>query len=412
MRLLHTSDWHLGQSLHQFDRTAEHQHFLRWLVETLDQQRIDVLLVAGDIFDNANPSTSAQALLNQFLTEARRRVPHLQIVLTAGNHDSPGRLDALSPLLNWIDATVVGSLPYGKTGHDWSRCVLPLRNRQGDPAAWCIALPFLRPTDLPAQPQTEQPYLEGMQRIYQEAIAYARAQSAPGQALIAMGHCHVRGGQTSEHSERNLLIGGAEALPTSLFPADLAYVALGHLHLAQQLDQNPSRRYSGSPLPLSFAETHYPHQVVCIELDGANVKSIDTLAVPRHVELLRLPSQAAPLADVLRQLESLQPSALAPEQWPYLLVRVLLTEPEPHLRQQIEQALSGKPVRLARIEVSYQQTDLFAAPLHHSLDDLVALQPQDFFERLYQHHYGETVPEPLLNAFNSLVLQLSHKDSA
>src|SRR5690606_1090733 len=293
---------------------------------------------------------------------------------TAGNHDSPGRLDALSPLLNWIDASVVGSLPAGKTGPDWSRCVLPLRNRDGKLAAWCVALPFLRPTDLPVPTEAEQPYLDGMRHLYQQAIAYAREQAGPGQALIAMGHCHVRGGQTSEHSERNLLIGGAEALPASLFPADLAYVALGHLHLAQQLDGNPSRRYSGSPLPLSFAETHYPHQVVCIELDGADVKSIESLAVPRHVELLRLPRHAAPLAEVLQQLESLQASPLEPDQWPYVLVRVLLTEPEPHLRQQIEQALSDKPVRLARIEVSYQQADPSAAPVHHSLDDLVALQ--------------------------------------
>src|SRR5690606_10747981 len=225
MRLLHTSDWHLGQSLHQFDRTVEHQHFLRWLVDVLDTQDIDVLLVAGDIFDNANPPTSAQALLNQFLTEARRRVPHLQIILTAGNHDSPARLDAISPLLHWIDATAVGSLPRLPDGScDASRCVVPLRDRNGHIAAWCLALPFLRPSDLPAQADADQPYLEGIRRVYHEAIAYARQQATPGQALIAMGHCHVRGGQTSEHSERNVLIGGAEALPVSLFPDDVSYV--------------------------------------------------------------------------------------------------------------------------------------------------------------------------------------------
>lgn len=408
MRLLHTSDWHLGQSLHQFERNTEHQHFLRWLVDTLEAQRIDVLLVAGDIFDNANPSTRAQALLNQFLTEARQRVPHLQIVLTAGNHDSPGRLEALRPLLNWIDATVVGSLSVVNQRIDWSRCVFPLRNRQGEVAAWCLALPFLRPTDFPA---SERSYLQNMQAMYQQALDHALEQAGPEQALIAMGHCHVRGGQTSEESERNLLIGGAEALPASMFPESISYVALGHLHLAQQLNQNPTRRYSGSPLPLSFAETHYPHQVLVVELDGKEVSSVESIAVPRYVELLRLPRQPAALPTVLAHLEKLQLDALEPERWPYVQVRVLLDQPEPQLRQQIEQALANQPVRLARIEVSYRHHAGLDLPTLYSLDDLDSLQAQDFFERLYQHHYGDSVPAPLMNAFNLLVQQLAQQES-
>ena len=99
MRLLHTSDWHLGQSLHNFERHYEHQRFLDWLLDTVVSERADALLIAGDIFDNANPSSASQKQLYRFLQRARERVPHLNLIVIAGNHDSPGRLEAPGPLL-------------------------------------------------------------------------------------------------------------------------------------------------------------------------------------------------------------------------------------------------------------------------------------------------------------------------
>lgn len=403
MRLLHTSDWHLGQSLHQYDRTYEHERFLEWLLEVLVSESIDVLLIAGDVFDNSNPSAAAQTLLYRFLTEAHRRVPHLNIVMTAGNHDSPGRLEAPSPFLSLFDAHVVGQVSRLDEGFSLERLVLPLRDRAGSIGGWCVAMPFLRPSDVPRIEDADDPYAAGVEALYRQAIEHARTKRQPGQALIALGHCHLTGGKASEDSERRIVIGGAEALSAEMFDDSIAYVALGHLHLAQQIGGNPTRRYSGSPLPLSFSEIDYPHQVVLIDLDGEKVGHIRELRVPRAIDLLRVPPKPAALDIVLAALSELDLAERPEAEWPYLQVRVHLTEPEPSLRVQVETALQGKPVRLGRIETTYARGEQEMPAPALSIDELNALAPADFFTRLYQHRFGQSVPTDLLAAFTELL---------
>lgn len=417
MKLLHTSDWHLGQTLHQHEREAEHARFLAWLLDTLQAEQIDALLVAGDVFDNTNPSAASQAMLYRFLAQARQRVPHLNIVITAGNHDSPGRLQAPSPLLAEFGAHVVGTVGNsGDASPDLARLVVPLRNRAGDVAAWCMAVPFLRPADVPrvevadsgTDSKADDAYAAGTHALYAQVFAHAASLRQPGQAVLAMGHCHLTGGQVSEDSERRIVVGGAEALSASLFDPGIAYVALGHLHLAQTVGGDATRRYCGSPLPMSFSEIHYPHQVVVVELAGEAVASVRSVPVPRTVDLLRVPPRPAPLPEVLAALSVLPdvpPDAQPDDLWPYLQVRVQLTQPEPGLRAQIEAALAGKAVRLVRIETSLAASAAAQAAPPVSLDELGALSPTAFFERLYRHRFNDTPPSPeLLGAFAELLV--------
>jgi DNA repair protein SbcD/Mre11 len=403
MRLLHTSDWHLGQTLHGHDRGREHQQFLDWLLATLVEHEIDALLVSGDIFDNANPSAASQAMLYRFLTAARGRVPHLNIVLIAGNHDSPGRLEAPAPFLEGFDARVVGVIGRDAAGEiDLERLLVPLRDRSGAIAAWCLAVPFLRLSDVPRLETQGDAYVEGIATLYRQVQAHARARRLPGQALIALGHCHMAGGQVSEHSERRIIVGGAEMLSGTLFDADIAYAALGHLHLAQKVGGQDRIRYSGSPLPLSFAEIDYPHQVLKVELEGAELATVTAIAVPRAVPLLRVPQIAAPLVEVEAALAALQIDAAEPEAMPYLEVRVLLDQPEPGLRARIEAALAGKPMRLARIDTRSARTET-AAAAPGSLDDLGRLDPLAIFNSAYAAKYGDSPPADLLAAFNEIL---------
>ena len=430
MKLLHTSDWHLGQTLHQHEREAEHARFLAWLLDTLQAEQIDALLVAGDVFDNTNPSAASQAMLYRFLAQARQRVPHLNIVITAGNHDSPGRLQAPSPLLAEFGAHVVGTVGNwgaagaagvaggaGDASPDLARLVVPLRNRAGDVAAWCMAVPFLRPADVPrvevadsgTDSKADDAYAAGTHALYAQVFAHAASLRQPGQAVLAMGHCHLTGGQVSEDSERRIVVGGAEALSASLFDTGIAYVALGHLHLAQTVGGDATRRYCGSPLPMSFSEIHYPHQVVVVELAGEAVASVRSVPVPRTVDLLRVPPRPAPLPEVLAALGVLPdvpPDAQPDDLWPYLQVRVQLTQPEPGLRAQIEAALAGKAVRLVRIETSLAASAAAQAAPPVSLDELGALSPTAFFERLYRHRFNDKPPSPeLLGAFAELLVE-------
>lgn len=412
MRLLHTSDWHLGQTLHNFDRTYEHACFLEWLVETLAAESIDVLLIAGDIFDNANPSAAAHRQLYRFLQQARSRVPHLQVVVIAGNHDSPGRLEAPTPLLEAHGTIVVGNVARTQDGGiDLERLLVPLRGRDGKVEAWCLAVPFLRPGDVPRALLDDadaglDPYLHGTALLYRQAFALAQSRCTGSEAIIAMGHCHMVGGESSHDSERRIVIGGTEALPASMFDPQVAYVALGHLHLAQRVGGHEHRRYCGSPLPLSFSEVGYQHQVLRIELDGPDTRSVTPLHVPRAVQLLRVPAQPALLDEVLAALEALALPDAPLHQQPFLEVRVLLEGPEPGLRSRIEAALNGKPVRLAKIEPTRRHAAPESAGTALSLDQLAQLQPDDIFRRLWAQRYGDEAPPEQLAAFAELTTAL------
>ncbi len=403
MRLLHTSDWHLGQNFYQFERCYEHERFLAWLLDTLEQESIDGLLIAGDVFDSSNPSSAAQNLLYRFLTEARQRVPHLKMVLTAGNHDSPGRLEAPAPFLSLFEAKVVGHISRDESGIKLDEIVTPLKNKEGNIVAWCIAMPFLRPSDVPRIEGAADPYMAGIEALYRQAFEAAQSLRKSGQAIIAIGHCHITGSKTSDDSERRIVIGGSEALPVTVFDASIAYVALGHLHLAQSIGDDPTRRYSGSPLPMSFSELHYPHQVVVFDLEGESAINIRNIRVPRSIDLLKIPASPASLEAVTDALLALALPERPEVEWPYLQVRVRLTQPEPTLRSQIEAALAGKQVRLARIETTYARSEATNGAPASSVDELNSLEPSDFFERLYRHRYHETVPSELMTAFNELV---------
>ena len=409
MRLLHTSDWHLGQTLHNFDRIYEHQCFLDWLVDTLVAERIDALLIAGDVFDNANPSAFAHRQLYRFLQRAKAAVPHLQVVIIAGNHDSPGRLEAPTPLLEAYGIFVVGHVVRGSDGEiDVGRLVLPLRDSEGQTRAWCLAVPFLRPGDVPREARQAEgeapldPYLHGTTLLYRQAYALAKERCGEGQAIVAMGHCHMVDGQSSQDSERRIVIGGTEALPASMFDPDLAYVALGHLHLAQRVGKQEHVRYCGSPLPLSFSEVGYQHQVLCIDLEGGAARSVTPVHVPRPVQLLRVPATPAPLDEVLAALEALELDHLPPQAHPYLEVRVLLDGPEPGLRARVEAALEGKPVRLAKIEPTRRMSTVSEGADALTLDQLARLQPDDIFRRLWQQRFGAEAPPDLMAAFSEL----------
>ena len=442
MRLLHTSDWHLGQSLHNFDRHYEHQCFLDWLLDTIVSEQADALLVAGDIFDNANPSAASLRQLYTFLQQARARAPQLDIVVIAGNHDSPARLEAPGPLLEMHGTTVIGHPHRDDAGNiDVERMLVPLRGKDGATAAWVLAVPFLRHGDVPRpaavadaapadavgapaadagadggpgtpseaagaaatqSPPQPDPYLAGIAELYRQALELACARAAEGHAIVAMGHCHMVNGTMSADSERRIVIGGTEMLPSGIFPPPIAYAALGHLHLAQQVGPHEHIRYCGSPIPLSFAETHYPHQVLRVDLDGGRAAAITPLPVPRAVQLLRIPPKPAPLEEVKAALAALELEDLPLERQPLLEVRILVSAPEPGLRAAIEEALQGKPVRLAKIETS-SAARMSPENAALSLDQLASLQPDEIFRRLYQQRFGTEAPPEQLAAFAELV---------
>jgi exonuclease SbcD len=405
MRLIHTSDWHLGQTFHDFDRSHEHRCFLSWLLDTLEAEQADALLIAGDVFDNSNPSADSQRQFYHFLTDAKRRVPKLDIVVIAGNHDSAGRLEAPTPLLEAFGVAVIGCARRRQADIQLDRLVVPLRNRGGDIAAWCLAIPFLRPGDVPLVETGGDPYPEGVKRLYRQTLELALNSRETGQAIVALGHCHMTGGQTSEDSERRIVIGGLGELPVEMFDPAIAYVALGHLHRAQQVGGQARVRYSGSPLPMSFTEIRYCHQVVRIDLDGDLVADVMPVPVPRLVQLLQVPEQPAPIDEVLDALKALAlPDSPSPDTWSYLQVRVQSNTFDPTLRTRIESILENKPVRLTHIERSNPSLGDRSTATFQSIDDIKRLQPDGIFRELCLQALQREPSTQLLAAFTELLV--------
>ena len=234
MKILHTADWHLGNTFHGHSRLDEHRHFLKWLLQTLREKQPDALLVTGDVFDSANPSAAAEELLYDFLLRATLEVPGLQIVLTAGNHDSAGRLEAPAALLKTHNIYVRGTIHYTTKGEpDFDYYLLPLADRQtGQASCVCMALPYLRGGDYPAGMTPE----EGLRFFFSQLHARLRKSNYKGLPIVVAAHFYAAGADIckDEHSER-LVVGGQDCVEADVVGQNESYAGLGHIHKAQQV---------------------------------------------------------------------------------------------------------------------------------------------------------------------------------
>ncbi|UKA24841.1 exonuclease SbcCD subunit D C-terminal domain-containing protein [Photobacterium damselae subsp. damselae] len=410
MKIIHTSDWHLGHQLHGYNREYEHQAFLDWLADELETQQADALLVAGDIFDTANPPASSWRMLYRFLAKISKTLPNLDVVMIGGNHDSPSKLDAPHELLKAFDLHMVGGIHRLEDGSlDVERMLVPITNKEQQIAAYVLAVPFLRSADLRTDnlDENDDRLIKGVEALYGEMTQAARKLLTPEQAMIGMGHVYMASGQLSEMSERRVLGGNQHALPASIFADDMSYVALGHLHLAQKVAKKEYVRYSGSPIPLSMSERNYKHQILAVELDGNEVTAIDEINIPRSVDMLKVPTKPAPLDEVLAALKALPDDELPREQQPFLEVHVLLDKPQALLREKVLQALEGKAVRLAKITPHYNQREQQDSLQHRRLSDV---SPQQVFALSWNKKFDGEPTEAMVEAFETLLTQVEEQD--
>lgn len=411
IRILHTADWHLGQTFFGYDRTEEHEVFLNWLAEEIRQKEIDALIIAGDVFDVSNPSAASQSMYYQFIYRVTAENPYLQIVIVAGNHDSAARLEAPLPLLQAMRTEVRGVVRKLEGGEiDYDHLTVELKNRKGEVELLCMAVPFLRQGDYPAVQTEGNPYAEGVRELYAQLLQRLWKRRTENQAILAIGHLQATGSEIAEkdYSERTV-IGGLECVSPEAFSEQIAYTALGHIHKAQRVSGRENVRYAGSPIPMSFAEKHYHHGVVMVTFDGGCAVDIERLECPKLIPLVSVPNgePVSPEA-ILKALKELpETEAVAP----YLEVKVLLEEPEPMLRQEIEEALADKNYRLARI-VSTYRTDIGNTVKENEnwkrgLQEMFPLQiAQSAFEKIYQVE----MPVELTGLFEEAYLAATRKE--
>ena len=399
IRILHTADWHLGQTFFGYDRTQEHEHFLDWLAGVLTKNKIDVLIVAGDVFDVSNPSAASQRMFYRFIHRVTTENPRLQLVVVAGNHDSAARLESPLPLLQEMRTEIKGIVHKQNGKIDYEHLLVELKNAAGEVEALCLAVPFLRQGDYPVVETEGNPYAEGVKELYARLLKYALKKRTDGQALVAVGHLLATGSEIAEkdHSER-IIIGGLESVSPESFPEQIVYTALGHIHKAQRVSGRENIRYAGSPLPMSFAEKHYHHGVVKVTLDEGWAVEIEKLEYTPLVRLLSIPAtEAAAPDEVLDELRGLE--LPEDEPMPYLEVKVKLSEPEPMLRQQVEEIPEGKPVRLARIVSFYRQAAEGSVEEEVLTAGLQEMNPLQIVKATFENSYQTEMPEELVNLF-------------
>jgi exonuclease SbcD len=395
MRILHTADWHLGARLVERDRLPEHAAFLDWLIDTLRNEKIDALLVSGDVFDAANPPQDAVALYFDFLKRLAD-LKTVKAVITGGNHDSASHLNAPRELLKRFDVHVFG--------HAGENNVVDLGG------AVVAAVPFLRERDL-----RQATAGETITAVHEQVRAAIRAHYATqlaacrdlaqGRLVIAMGHLTVLGATTSD-SERDIHIGNLGAVGADLFNG-FDYTALGHLHRPQKVAGIETIRYSGSPVALSFSEAADAKSVVILDLqnhstapillptkaldrqeNGGRRIEIQTLPIPATRQLIR--------ANVNRATLTADLQAVPGGSWAEITVK--LDAPEPDLDRQVREAAAG------RFEVLKVLADLpatAATPWQSSGPALHDLQPRDVFRELLQEK--QLPSEELSAAFDELL---------
>lgn len=403
IRILHTADWHVGQSLRGFSREHEHRKIFARLEEIIIERNVDALIIAGDVFDSQNPSGEAQQLFYDTLVRLSRAQPRMTTVIVAGNHDAAGRLEAPRPLLEAFNIRVVGNVRRRDGRIEASRHLVPIVDASGALAAHIVAVSYPTAACLPNLTRldgaTGSPVVAGVRALYAELHEALQTQIR-GLPFVVTGHLHVAGGIESEGAERRILIGGQHAVPHDVFPLDASYVALGHLHKAQGVGRD-TVRYSGSLIPLSATEQPYQHGVTLVSIDGVEVIS-EHIPIGRPVAFLRLPEigdmRLADFGDHLTAL-GLQ-SDLPIREQPFVQVRLAREGLPSGFREEIDRIAEGFPVRIVEARAAAMPDALNDTIIGDSLIRLAERDPEDLFKLAFERVFGKVPDAAHLDVFH------------
>jgi len=405
MKILHTSDWHLGRAFYNRKRYDEHEAFLNWLAELIEHENVDVVLIAGDVFDNSTPSNYSQELYYRFLCRAAASAKR-HVVVTAGNHDSPSFLNAPKELLKFLNIHVVGYAT--KQPEDE---VMVLSGANGTPGLIVCAIPYLRDRDIRMSEagesieDKERKIVEGIKEHYRQVFDAAlkkRAALERSVPIVAMGHLFAAGGQTTEgDGTRELYIGSVAQVRNDVFPDDIDYVALGHLHVPQRVGGSDVIRYSGSPLPIGFGEAAQEKNVLLVEF-AQKSPTVSSIAVPRFQELKTLRGDWPALARTLDVLKSQKSLA-------WLEVIYEGDEVAANLQERLTEATAGTGLEILRTRNNrVVEKALSSKEAEETLDDL---DVTDVFVRcLDAHDIPEDQRAGLLDTYREVLTALNEAD--
>lgn len=451
MRLLHTSDWHLGASIEQVDCQPEHDKFLDWLIDTLDQRAIDVLVVAGDVFHYQNPGNTDRKRYFNFLVRCARIDSLHKVVIVAGNHDSPTGLEAPKELLGALDVHVIGNIP--KKDEDWPECLVPVENDDGEVEMVVAAVPYVQEARLGVSLADggEQGLRERFRERFRElyaALAEEATDQWPDADLVTTGHMTVYGeedekqegdfhtaihrtrrpraedAREDEDTDDSLAatreIGMIEALDPGIFDARYDYVALGHIHRPMPVGGRRHVRYSGTPVATTLDEDTPPRRVNLVDFDETNDEGIspriDALEVPKWREILEIQGTMEGLKEQLTGMDPEKGRTFPPAV--YLNIEIaaddLMSDRITPLQEALEESHEDdwRPIIVDLEETAADGTDLDDLEGERSDRDIGTDNPREVFIAMYEReHPGvDGPPDEIMEAFTEIAGELIDTD--
>jgi exonuclease SbcD len=404
MRILHTADWHLGKRLENCERSEEHQFFLDWLLDTVAEQNIDVLIIAGDVFDSGTPSNTAFRQYYEFLGRIKNTCCK-DIVIIGGNHDSVSTLNAPQSLLRYFNIHVVGGVPC-----NFREQLVPIE-RDGAVRLVVCAVPYLRDKDLrlsiPGElaAEREARIRQGIGDHYHKLKEHILPFKEKGIPVIGTGHLFTAGGNSSPESEKDIHVGSLGLVYADQFPQELDYIALGHLHRPQIVNKQHHIRYSGSPIPLSFSEAGDKKLVIILQFNGNVLSALEELQIPPCRKLVRIKGN---VDEVLSKVGELEDAEMIFPSW--VEVQVETNSFIPDLDTQLKKLLEGK----AHTEKIFTRQIRLkpAGTLEVEKDEaysLMDLQPETVFLKRCQSFFPGEDHEGLVCTFKELMQNIENE---
>ncbi len=405
MKILHTSDWHIGSTFFGKKRYDEYHKFFTWLLDFIQQNEVDALLVAGDIFDTSLPSNTAQNLYYSFLVDLQK-TPCKHVVLTGGNHDSPSFLNAPKDLLKSFNIHVAGAMPQNLEDEI-------IRIQKNNEEAIILAVPYLRERDLQDIAITDsfetraEKIISAIEDHYAKLTELALTKKNPNSPLIAMGHLYIAGSHLEDENERELYIGSLAQISTSIFPKELDYVALGHIHSAQKIAKTEHIRYCGSPLAMNFSEKKFAKKMFLLEA-GSSLK-IQEIQVPEFQITKKICGNLSAIQEEIERLKILDQSV-----W---------LEIEYHGQEGITlKDTLFDLVKGSKIEILKFKNQKITSQYHHNeliQENLEELTPDIVFKKYIlndtanseEKNFSDETKQELLTCYHEILNHLQEQDS-
>jgi len=384
MKIIHTADWHLGNSMHDINRYQETEQFLNWLKNYILESQTECLVVAGDIFDTTNPPIEARRQYYKFLASLLDTCCK-NIVLVGGNHDSGALLDAPKDLLEAINVQMVGAIGERPV----EELVKELKDDCGKIIGISAAVPYMRESEL-RQFKTDNSedfalntYTALYKAIYNAAESLRAGREIP---IITTGHLYASklegrpenddGKDAKEHGMRDI-VGNLGTIPVSIFPNDFDYVALGHIHYTTMVAKNPKVRYSGSPFVLGFDEANIPHHILSVDVEKGKEPIIQKIEVPQYFKFKRISGSIENIIAELKQLKK------EPEEKPLKLEIVYDYMPGININEALHSVIENAPFEIVSKKVNRKHSltaENFSDDILESVDEL---SDEEIFKRLF-----------------------------